>query len=100
MGFLFGPQLENPCFGHKPKARVATRYHRSRTSTIVPKNSSRLLPKLRRLPWTNSIPKIVNDEYFWTEEERSRNSERKVRSNGYKVKLNIEENHYILQIMP
>jgi hypothetical protein len=29
--------------------------------------------------------KIVDDEYFWIEEERSRSSERKARNNGYKA---------------
>ncbi len=34
------------------------------TIMVRPKNLSRLVPKPRRLPWTNSIPKIVDDEYF------------------------------------
>jgi hypothetical protein len=31
------------------------------------------------------MDKFVDDEYFWLEEERSRSSERKARSNGYKA---------------
>jgi len=63
------------------------RYHRGRTSTIVLKKVSKLIPKPKRLPWTDSIPKIVNDEYFWTKKERSRSSERKARSSGYKTRF-------------
>jgi hypothetical protein len=50
--------------------RYPSRYHQGRTSTIVPKKISRLVPKPRRLPWIDSIPKIVDDEYFWTKKER------------------------------
>jgi hypothetical protein len=57
-----------------------SRYHQGRTSTIVPKNLSRLVPKPKRLPWTNSIPKIVDDGYFWTKKER-------LRSSGYKARF-------------
>ncbi len=76
-----------------------SRYHRGRTSTIVPKNLSSLIPKPKKLPWTDSIPKIVNDEYFWTKKERSRSSERKARSSGYKARFFLK-NHYILPTMP
>jgi hypothetical protein len=62
--------------------RYPSRYHRSRTSNVVPKNLSKLLPKPIILPWIDSIPKIIDDEYFWTEEKRSRSSERKARSSG------------------
>jgi hypothetical protein len=65
--------------------RYPNRYRRGRTSTIVPKILSRLVPKPRKLPRTGSIPKIVDDEYFWIKEERLRSSERKARSSGYKV---------------
>jgi hypothetical protein len=54
--------------------RYLNRYHQGRTSTIVPKNLFRLVPKPRRLPWTNSIPKTIDEEYFWTKKERSRSS--------------------------
>jgi hypothetical protein len=64
-----------------------SRYHQGRTSTIIPKNLFRLIPKPRRLPWTDSIPKIVDDEYFWTKKERSKSSERKARSSGYKTRF-------------
>ncbi len=67
--------------------RYPSRYHRGRTSIIVPKKIFRLVPKPRRLPWIESIPKIIDDEYFWTEKERSRSSEKKVRNSGYKIRL-------------
>jgi hypothetical protein len=79
--------------------RYPSRYHPGRTSIIISKNLSRLVPKPRRLPWTNSIPKIIDDEYFWTKKERSRSSERKARSSGYKATL-FFLNHYILPTMP
>jgi hypothetical protein len=66
--------------------RCLSRYHRSRTSITIPKNLLTFVLKPRKLPWTYSIPKIENDEYFWTEEERSKSSERNARS-GYKAKL-------------
>jgi hypothetical protein len=50
--------------------RYPSRYHQSKTPTIVPKNSLKLVSKLRRLPWTDSITKIIDDEYFWIEVER------------------------------
>ncbi len=50
--------------------RCLSRYHQSRTSTIVPKNLSGLVPKPRRLPWINLIPKIVDDEYFFINEKK------------------------------
>jgi len=37
--------------------------------------------------WINFIPKIIDDEYFWVEEEKSRSNEGKTRSNSYKTKL-------------
>jgi len=45
--------------------KYPSKYHWGRTSTAVLKNLFRLVPKPRRLPWTDSIPKIVDDEYFW-----------------------------------
>ncbi len=67
--------------------RYPSKYYPGKTSTVVPKKISRLVPKPRRLPWTNPIPKIVDDDYFWTKEERSKSSEIKVRSSGYKTRL-------------
>jgi hypothetical protein len=50
-------------------------------------NLSRLISKPRRLPWTNSIPKIVDDDdYFWKKEKRSSN-ESSAKNSGYKTKL-------------
>jgi hypothetical protein len=49
------------------------------------RNSFRLVPKPRKLPWTNSIPKIIDDEYFWVEEEKSKNNEGKAINNNYKA---------------
>ncbi len=66
--------------------RCPSRYHRSRTSTIVPKKIFRLVTKPEELPWTYSILKIVNDEYFWIEEKSSSN-EIKARISGYKCRL-------------
>ncbi len=66
--------------------RYPSRYHRGRTSTVVPKKLSRLVPKPRKLPWTNFIHKIVDDEYCWIEKKIS-SSERRARNNGYKAKL-------------
>jgi hypothetical protein len=71
------------------------RYHRGKTSTIVPKILFRLVPKPRRLPWIDSIPKIVDDEYFWTKKERSRSSEKKVKNSGYKTKLKKRKSLYL-----
>jgi hypothetical protein len=65
--------------------RCPSRYHQGRISIIVPKNLFSFVPKLRILPWTYFIPKIENDEYFWTKEGRSKSSERRARS-GYKAK--------------
>jgi hypothetical protein len=48
------------------------------------------VPKPKKLPWTDSIPKIIDDEYFWIEENKSRNNEGKARSNHYKTKLKKE----------
>jgi hypothetical protein len=70
------------------------RYHWGRTSIVVPKNLSRLVLKLKRLPWIDSIPKIVDDEYFWIEEEKFRNIERKARSISYKTKLKKRKSLY------
>jgi len=67
--------------------RYPNKYYWGKTPIVVPKNSFRLVCKPRRLPWTNFIPKIVDDEYFWTKEERSRSNEGKVRSSGYKAIL-------------
>jgi hypothetical protein len=80
--------------------RCPNRYHRGRTSITVLKILFSLVPKPRKLPWTYSIPKIENDEYFWTKEERSRSSERLARS-GYKAKLkkrkSLEPTNYALR---
>ncbi len=59
--------------------RYFNRYHHNKSST-KPKNSSRLVPKPRKLPSTHSIPKIIDDKYFWIEEHKSRNNEGKARS--------------------
>lgn len=40
-----------------------------------------------KLLWTDSIPKIIDGEYFWVEEEKSRSNEGKARSSSYKTKL-------------
>jgi hypothetical protein len=45
------------------------------------------VPKPRKLPWTNSIPKIIANEYFWVEEEKSRSNERKAISSNYKTNI-------------
>jgi hypothetical protein len=60
--------------------RYLSRYHQGRTSTTIPKNLFKLVPKPRKLSWTSPILEIVDDEYFWIEEER-------LRSSGYKVIL-------------
>jgi hypothetical protein len=49
------------------------------------------VPKSRKLPWTDSIPKIIDDEYFWVEEEKSRSNEGKARSSSYKAILKKEK---------
>ncbi len=33
------------------------------------------MPKPTELPRIDSIPKIVDDEYFWVEEEKSKSNE-------------------------
>jgi hypothetical protein len=49
------------------------------------------VPKSKKLPWTDSIPKIIDDEYFWVEEEKSRSNEGKARSSSYKAILKKEK---------
>jgi hypothetical protein len=73
--------------------RCPSRYHRSRTSTIVPKKLFKLVPKPKKLPWTYSILKIVNDEYFWIEEKSSSN-EIKARISCYKCRLKKRKSLY------
>ncbi len=65
--------------------RYPSRYYWGKTSIVIPKKLFRLVSKPKRLPWTDSIAKIVDDEYFWTKQERSRSSERKAKNNGYKA---------------
>jgi hypothetical protein len=45
------------------------------------------VPKPKKLPLTDFIPKIINDKYFWIEEDKSRSNEGKTRSSHYKAKL-------------
>jgi hypothetical protein len=45
------------------------------------------VPKSRKIPWIDSIPKIIDDEYFWIEEKRSISNEGKARSSRYKTPL-------------
>jgi hypothetical protein len=71
--------------------RYFNRYHHGKTSIAELKNSSKLVSKPRRLPWIDSIPKIVDDEYFWAKEEKSRRNEGKTRSSNYKAKLKKEK---------
>jgi len=66
--------------------RYPSRYYWGRTPTTIPKNLSRLISKPIRLPWTNSIPKIVDDEYFWTKGKKL-NNESSAKNSGYKTKL-------------
>jgi hypothetical protein len=49
------------------------------------------VPKPKKLPSTDSIPKIINDKCFWIEEDKSRSNERKARSSHYKAKLKKEK---------
>jgi hypothetical protein len=67
--------------------RYLNRYHQNKYPTTKPKNSSKLVPKPRKLPWIDSICKIIDDEYFWVEEEKSKSNEGKTRSNSYKARL-------------
>jgi len=55
--------------------RYLNRYHQNKFPTTKPKNSSKLVPKPRKLPWINSIHKIIDDEYFWVDEEKSKSNE-------------------------
>jgi hypothetical protein len=71
--------------------RYPSRYHQNKFLITKPKNSSRLVPKPREFPWTNSILKIIDDEYFWVEEEKSRSNEGKARSSRYKTPFTKEE---------
>jgi hypothetical protein len=45
------------------------------------------VPKPRKFPWIDSIPKIVYDEYFWVEEEKSTSNEGKSINSRYKTQL-------------
>lgn len=65
--------------------RYYSRYYWGRTSIVIPKHLFKLVSKPKRLPWTDSIPKIVDDEYFLSKQERSRSSDRKAKSDGYKA---------------
>jgi hypothetical protein len=67
--------------------RYYSRYYWGRTSIVIPKKIFRLVSKPKRLPWIDSIPKIVDDEYFLSKQERSRSNERKAKSDGYKANL-------------
>ncbi len=48
--------------------RYLSTYYWGRTSIVIPKKIFRLVSKPKRLPWIDSIPKIVDDEYFWTKQ--------------------------------
>ncbi len=65
--------------------RYFNRYHQNKSLTIEPKNSSRLVPKPKKFPWIDSILKIIDGEYFWVEEEKSRSNEGKTRNSHYKT---------------
>jgi hypothetical protein len=62
--------------------RYLSRYHQNKSSTTKSKNLSRFVPKPTRLPWTYSITKIIEDEYFWVEEKKSKSNEGKTRSSS------------------
>jgi len=49
------------------------------------------VPKPKKNPWTNSILKIINDDYFWVEEEKSISNEGKTRNSRYKTCLKKEK---------
>ncbi len=67
--------------------RYLSRYHHNKSPITKPINSSRLVPKPRKIPWIDSIHKIIDDEYFWVEEEKSKSNEGKARNNSYKARL-------------
>ncbi len=57
--------------------RYPSRYYWGMTSIAILKKISRLVSKAKRIPWIDSILKIVDDEYFWTKNERSRSNGKK-----------------------
>jgi len=67
--------------------RYLNQYRQNKYPTTKPKNSSKLVPKPRKLPWIDSIRKIIDDEYFWVEENKFKSNEGKARSSSYKAKL-------------
>jgi hypothetical protein len=50
--------------------RYPNRCHQNKYPIIEPKNSSRHVPKPKKIPWIDSIHKIIDDEYFWVKEEK------------------------------
>jgi hypothetical protein len=46
-----------------------------------------LCPNLKKHPCKDSIRKIIDDEYFWVEEEKSKSNEGKARNSSYKANL-------------
>jgi hypothetical protein len=75
--------------------KYLSRYHQNKSSTFELKNSSRLVPKPIKFPWTNSLPKIMDDKYFWIDEDKSRSNEGKARNRHYKDKLKKEKLLYL-----
>jgi len=75
--------------------RYLSRYHQNKSLITEPKNSSRLVPKPKKFPLTDSTPKIIDDEYFWVEEEKSRSNEGKTRNNHYTTCLKKEKLLYL-----
>ncbi len=53
------------------------------------------MPKPRKFPWIDSIPKIIDDEYFWLNEEQSTSNEGQSKSSYYKAKLKKEKLLYL-----
>jgi hypothetical protein len=57
------------------------------------------VPKPIKLPWIDSIPKLIYDEYFWVEEKEYKNNERKTRVEATKLNLK-KKSYHTLPTMP
>ncbi len=67
--------------------RYPNKYHQNKSLITKPTNSFRLVPKPKNNPWIDSIHKIIYDEYFWVEEEKSISNEGKTINSHYKTQL-------------
>jgi len=66
--------------------RYPNMYHQNKSLITKPTNSFRLVPKPKKY-MDRFIHKIIYDEYFWVEEEKSISNEGKTINSHYKTQL-------------